>query len=92
MFAEALLSAVPVVTVDSGGAPEIVSDECGRLVPTGDLDALARVLGELVDDEALRLRLGRRGPAHAGARSAPEVVLPQIASALEELVRGRYPA
>jgi len=92
VFAEALLSGVPVVTADAGGAPEIVSDECGRLVPAGDVDALARVLGELVDDEALRLRLGRRGPAYAGARSAPEVVLPRIASALEEVVRGRHTA
>ncbi len=92
VFAEALLSGVPVVTADAGGAPEIVSDECGRLVPMGDVDALARVLGELVDDEALRLSLGRRGPAHAAARSSPEVVLPQIARALEEVIRGRRTA
>ena len=61
VFAEALLSGVPVVTADTGGAPEIVSDECGRLVPAGDLDALARVLGELVEDAALRARLGAAG-------------------------------
>ena len=72
VFAEALLSGVPVVTADTGGAPEIVSDECGRLVPAGDLDALARVLGELVDDAGLRARLGARGPAHAAARCAPD--------------------
>ena len=83
VFAEALLSGLPVVTTDTGGAPEIVSDECGRLVRAGDVDALADVLGELIDDGALRLRLGSRGPAHAAARSAPEVVLPQIAGAIE---------
>ena len=88
VFAEALLSGVPVVTTESGGAPEIVSDECGRLVPAGDLDALARVLGELVDDAALRARLGARGPAHAAARSSPEIVLPRIARALARLGRG----
>jgi glycosyltransferase involved in cell wall biosynthesis len=92
VFAEALLSAVPVVTTASGGAPEIVSAECGRLVPVGDVDALTRVLGELVDDEALRLRLGSRGPDHAGARSAPDVVLPRIARALEDVVGGRHTA
>ena len=88
VFAEALLSGVPVVTADTGGAPEIVSDECGRLVPAGDLDALARVLGELVDDAGLRARLGAQGPAHAAARCAPEVVLPRIARALGELRGG----
>lgn len=85
VFAEALLSGVPVVTTDMGGAPEIVSEACGRLVPSGDVDALARVLGELVDDSALRSRLGLRGPAHAAARSAPAVVLPQIEAAIARL-------
>jgi glycosyltransferase involved in cell wall biosynthesis len=87
VFAEALLCALPVVTADLGGAPEIVSDECGRLVPPGDLDALARALGELIDDAVLRARLSARGPAHAAARSAPAVVLPQIARALASCVR-----
>ena len=84
-FAEALLSGVPVVTTDAGGAPEIVSDECGRLVPAGDLDVLARVLGELIDDETLRARLSARGPAHAAARCAPGIVLPQLARELARL-------
>lgn len=91
VFAEALLSGVPVVTVDMGGAPEIVSDECGRLVPPGDLDALARVLRELIDDAALRARLSARGPAHAAARTSPTVVLPQIARALAPLLQSSTP-
>jgi glycosyltransferase involved in cell wall biosynthesis len=88
VFAEALLSGVPVVTIDTGGAPEIVSDECGRLVPAGDLEALARALGELVDDAGLRARLGARGPSHAAARCAPAVVLPRIAQTFGQLGRG----
>ena len=68
VFAEALLSGLPVVTADTGGAPEIVSDECGRLVPAGDVDALARVLGELIDDEALRLRRPRSSCRRSLAR------------------------
>ena len=80
VFAEALLSGLPVVTTDTGGAREIVSDECGRLVPAGDVDALTRTLGDLIEDAALRARLGRRGPAHAAARCAPAVVLPQLES------------
>jgi len=87
VFAEALLSGVPVVTVDAGGAPEIVSEACGRLVPAGDLDALGRVLGELIENAGLRARLGACGPAHASARCAPDVVLPQIARALGQLGR-----
>jgi glycosyltransferase involved in cell wall biosynthesis len=85
VFAEALLSGVPVVTVSLGGAPEIVSDTCGRLVPAGDCDALARAIRELVSDDGLRRKLGASGPAHAAARVAPDVVLPQLAQALEAL-------
>ncbi len=88
VFAEALLSGVPVVTTASGGAPEIVSDECGRLVPPGDLDALTRVLVELIDDAALRGRLAARGPAHAAARSSPGIVLPRLAAALAQVGQG----
>jgi glycosyltransferase involved in cell wall biosynthesis len=76
VFAEALLSGVPVVTADMGGAPEIVSDECGRLVPPGDLDALTRVLGELIDDAALQARLSTTGRRTPGATS-PAAVPPQ---------------
>jgi glycosyltransferase involved in cell wall biosynthesis len=87
VFAEALLSGVPVVTTASGGAPEIVSDQCGRLVPPGDLDALTHVLSELIDDAALRGRLAACGPAHAAARSSPAIVLPRLAAVLAPVAR-----
>ena len=89
VFAEALLSGVPVVTTASGGAPEIVSDQCGRLVPAGDGDALTRVLGELIDDAALRGRLAACGPAHAAARSSPAIVLPRLAAELAQVAQGQ---
>jgi glycosyltransferase involved in cell wall biosynthesis len=87
VFAEALLSRVPVVTADLGGAPEIVSADCGILVPAGDVAALAAALSSLVRDSSLRSRLGAAGPAHAAARCAPEVVLPQLVQALKRFDR-----
>jgi glycosyltransferase involved in cell wall biosynthesis len=85
VFAEALLAGVPVVAADIGGAPEIVSDGCGRLVATGDIGGLADVLNQLIHDKALRCTLGAEGPSHASARCAPGVVLPQLARALAAL-------
>jgi glycosyltransferase involved in cell wall biosynthesis len=85
VFAEALLSGVPVVSMDLGGAPEIVGESCGKLVPAGNQEALAGALRELLTDRALRQRLGANGPTHAAARCGPEVVLPQLARALERL-------
>ena len=85
VFAEALLSGLPVVTADMGGAPEIVSAECGTLVPAGDAQALTAALEALIDDAALRARLGAAGPRHAAARCAPAAVLPKLEKALAEL-------
>ena len=82
VFAEALLAGVPVVTTNMGGAPEIVDDSCGRLVPPRDLGALAAALGELISNAALRASLGAAGVAHASARCDPSVVLPRLEAAL----------
>jgi len=91
VFAEALLSGLPVVTTDMGGAPEIVSNQCGRLVPPEDTAALAGVLAELIDNEELRARLAAAGHGHATARCAPSVVLPQLARAVERVRVKREP-
>jgi glycosyltransferase involved in cell wall biosynthesis len=94
VFAEAMLAGRPVVTANMGGAPEIVSEDCGRLVARGDTAALTQVLAELIDDATLRERLGAAGPRRAHARCAPEVVLPQIAAAVTRAIESgaRRPA
>jgi glycosyltransferase involved in cell wall biosynthesis len=64
---EAMLAEVPVVATDVGSVAEAVDAETGRLVPVDDPAALAAALAELLDDAALRARLG-----HAGRRRALE--------------------
>jgi glycosyltransferase involved in cell wall biosynthesis len=78
VFAEALTAGLPVVTTDMGGAPEIVSHTCGRLVTPGDDQELADCLGELVANGALRARLGAAGRGHAASICAPDVVLSRL--------------
>lgn len=85
IFAEALLAGVPVVTTEMGGAPEIVSRSCGRLVPPGDSSELTAALDELISDGELRATLGAAGPAHAASLCDPAVVLPQIDLALASI-------
>jgi glycosyltransferase involved in cell wall biosynthesis len=71
VFAEALYAGVPVVTSDAGGAREIVHRTCGMMVPIGDERSLAAALQALIDDPALRTRLGSAGPARAASICSP---------------------
>lgn len=52
-FVEALAAGLPVVTTDIGPASEIVTPECGRLVPAGDAAALAQALHGLMEDSTV---------------------------------------
>ncbi len=61
---EASATGVPVVGSRIGGIPEaIVDGETGFLVPERDVDALAGRLDDLLDDPALRLRMGMQARA-----------------------------
>jgi glycosyltransferase involved in cell wall biosynthesis len=56
---EAMRAGLPIVATRIGGAPIQVGSEGERfLVPAGAPDALADRLLELIEDEALRLRMG----------------------------------
>ena len=57
---EAAATGVPIIGSRVGGIPEAVRDgETGFLVPPQDPAALARRIGDLLDDPALRARMGR---------------------------------
>lgn len=79
-FVEALYAGLPVVTTAIGGACEIVTDDCGILVPRGDARALEEALRRLVTDGAARRRLGSSGPARASALCDPARQLDALAS------------
>ncbi len=56
---EAAASGVPVVASRIGGIPEgVIDGETGFLVPARDAEALCARMGELLDEPALRHRLG----------------------------------
>lgn len=59
---EALASRVPVVTTRIAGVAELVEDGVsGYLVPPGDIDSLAARISALLEDPALRRRMGEAG-------------------------------
>ncbi|MFN2611868.1 MAG: glycosyltransferase family 4 protein [Solirubrobacterales bacterium] len=55
----------PMVLSAVGGFPEVAAHGGARLVPPGDVDALAATLGELVGDPAARERLAAASAAAA---------------------------
>lgn len=66
VLVEAMASGKPVIATAHGGPLEIVVDgETGLLVPPGDPVALAYALERLVNDSALRQRLGVAGRTRA---------------------------
>jgi glycosyltransferase involved in cell wall biosynthesis len=72
---EAAASGRPVVAVDVGGVRDIVRHgETGFVVAADDGDALADRLGALLDDPALRTRLGAAAPIAATAFAADRLV------------------
>lgn len=71
---EAMACARPVVAFDTGGTADAVRhEETGLVVPTGDAGGLAAAMARLLDDEALRDRLGRAALERARAEYAMEV-------------------
>jgi glycosyltransferase involved in cell wall biosynthesis len=57
---EAMAAGLPVVATEVGGTPEVVTDECGYLVPPRDSRRLADALRRLLGDPTRREDLGRR--------------------------------
>ena len=82
VFVEALAAGLAVVTTKFGGAEEIVTDACGRLVPPDDPRALVRALTSLIHQESLRHALGAGGPARAAALCDPGARLRELSTVL----------
>jgi glycosyltransferase involved in cell wall biosynthesis len=75
VLVEAMAMGTPVVSTDCPHGPsEIIEDgQTGLLVPTEDPDALTAALQRLIDDPALRLRLGQAGQTRAQDFSATRI-------------------
>jgi glycosyltransferase involved in cell wall biosynthesis len=79
-IAEAMLAGLPVVATAVGSVPEAVVDgETGLLVGKDDRAALAAALRKLVDDAALRRRMGQRGRVVAAPFTAQRMAAAYLA-------------
>ena len=70
---EAMAAGVPVIATASEGACEIIdTDESGRLVPIGDVEALAKAIADLLGDAPARERLARNARAVVNSKFTME--------------------
>lgn len=86
VITEAMASGLPVVATDIAGIPEQVADgESGYLIPTGDADALADRLDELLSNPERRERMGERGLERA-ERFSVDAMLDELDELYRELL------
>lgn len=63
---EAMATGMPIVSTDVGDVGQVLQDGVGGfVVPPGDPEALAEKVGLLIEDRALRQKLGERARAEA---------------------------
>jgi len=85
---EAMASGCPVVATPVGGIVNLVIDgETGLLVPVGDVPRLAAAIQSLIDDPAMRARMGINGrarvEAHFNARTNVARILQIMKTAVD---------
>ena len=87
---EAMSCAVPVVATTGGALPEVVgaSGVAALLVEPNDPDALAAAIRTLLDDPALRARLGAAGRQRVVERFTWEVTARGTAACYDAILRG----
>jgi glycosyltransferase involved in cell wall biosynthesis len=85
---EAMSFGLPVVAFsDAGGAPELIEDDAGIVVPHLDVDSMAAAIIRLAEEPELRLKLGKRAREKVSGRFSPEA----YAESLMALVQGIAP-
>jgi glycogen(starch) synthase len=88
VFLDAWANGAPVIGANAGGIPGVVADGVdGLLVPFGDVPALAAALRRLLDDPALRRRMGEAGRAKVLAHYTWDRIVAQVRDLYDGLLR-----
>lgn len=86
---EALGSGLPVIATDVGGVRDVVVDGVtGRLVPAGDVDAMATAIESLGSDPHLRRRMGAAGRGLVAESYLLSHSIDRFDAALRDLLTG----
>jgi len=87
-----LASGLPVVaTAAPGTGLHAEVEGCGLCTPPGDAAALAEAVAKLIDDEALRKRLGIEARERTMERWSRDSIIDKFAARAEALIANRKP-
>ncbi len=87
---EAAASSLPIVTTKTRGCRDVVEDGVnGFLVPPKNSEKLGEAIGKLLDDDELRVRMGKAGRERAIERFDEKVVCQRAIGLYEELLTTR---
>ncbi len=85
VFLEAMAFGKPLIGTAHGGITDIIENRVnGLLVPAGDLKSLVDALAELLENESLRMELGRRGAEHVRQRYSFDFFVNNLERIIEE--------
>ena len=85
---EAMAAGVAVVATRVGGVPEIVQDgETGVLIPPNNIDVLCEAVRELLENDALRQRLGKAARHYAQVHFSHTKMVEELDVMYRDLVK-----
>ena len=88
---EAMASGLPTVATQTEGSEQLLADDCGIVVPVGDVAAMAKGVARLAEDWGMRMRLGRAAHGRARARFGQDRMMHEYAAVLLELTAAAGP-
>jgi len=89
---EAMAAGVPVLATMSEGAQEIIEDDkTGRLVPIGDVKALADAISELLSNPEERFRLSKNAQSDVRERFSLDRMLSVTEQVYRDVLKGEAP-
>ena len=84
---EALASEVPVIATRAGGLPEVVDDgETGYLLPVGDVEGMAARAIEILSNDTLHKKMGKRARELAIERFEEKKIVPWYREMYERVI------
>lgn len=83
---EAALAEVPIVCFEkAGGAPELVEEDAGFVVPYLDEVEMSRKISQLIDDKELRIRMGKNAKNKVLERHPTDRSVKQVVEIIKQL-------